>query len=1164
MDANGTKFHLLLGRGDWSSAKPGAGEWARQTSRPLRSLAQIWESRAKDAQMREQPDEDADVAGLRWDSERDELTLATRLFQFAPAPKDRPPELSDRRGSDRDRYGNWYWIAESEEEILVNSAGTGTTSHFWSAVDCAPSESEFEFGAFSPAEPAPKLSALRFRGLAVTEDHYLVAGVLKPSGLLIFDLHAGGGPLQMLWPEEVGFTPFDFAARPGGGVWLLDRDPNNPAKTPRYWALDRRFNVEMGNASAEALAEMERDLFQPLTGGEPRKAPRQVSAQGVTLEAASPLAALDAIAIEALPDGTVLILDRNGSNGFSSIYHFDFTTQLSGPVSTEAMCDLIEKEDSSEASFVVTKKTLAALTANSVPHDVVQGLKSIQGRKVAGGKKFLELVRTTIGDEATATFESLFLQHARWKFTLIGHDFAFVSKQPSRDGELFGALYVVEEQGNQTFAFNVSREGGQLKLDPRPAYFPMRLFGGKGLVAAGDQAYYDFDDRWIPLVEQPRPRYQLNATLETRKLDGGEPDCRWHRLMLDACIPPETGVEVWSRAANEKREVAFAEWRPEPRPYRRGDGSEQPFAPKGGPSAGASTADYATWELLLQHARGRFIQVKLRLSGNGRTTPRLRAMRIYYPRFSYLAHYLPAVYREEGQSASFLDRFLANIEGFYTAIEDKIAAAETLFDVRSVPREYLEWLAGWFGVTLDPSWDDAKRRLFIRHAVDFFQYRGTIHGLKAALRLALERCADESVFDVQRTFNRRHDTIRIVENYRARRTPGIALGDSTMMEASAGLGLAQVSRSAGWRPQNGRSDLYRRYAEFLRARFSADGLPSVVAFSLRHPVWQQLTGSSSAAQTPVAESNDAVLWRAFLKKRYPTIAEVNEAHATKFTDFAAVTPAESLPPASAALADWNAFVAEKSAAWRDFATQELGFVPQSLGGERSLWRDFLAGRYGDIARVELENAPLPYDAPTQGAPREDWDEFRRATAGTSASVMRARWQDFLARRYRTVGALNDAYGTHWTGFDDISLFDELPLHEAAVADWYRFESVVVRMQAAAHRFTVLLPVPKRRDQAEFNRQRELATRIVNWEKPAHTVFDVKFYWAMFRVGAARLGYDTLLDVGSRAPELMIPMVLDQGYLAESYLADDRDLARRQILGRGRLRQPKQVEAAAES
>ena len=71
---------------------------------------------------------------------------------------------------------------------------------------------------------------------------------------------------------------------------------------------------------------------------------------------------------------------------------------------------------------------------------------------------------------------------------------------------------------------------------------------------------------------------------------------------------------------------------------------------------------YNTWELLFQQAKGRFLQIKLQISGNGRSTPRLHAMRLYYPRFSYPDNYLPALYRDDDQSASFLERFLANIE----------------------------------------------------------------------------------------------------------------------------------------------------------------------------------------------------------------------------------------------------------------------------------------------------------------------------------------------------------------------------------------------------------------------------------------------------------------------------------------------------------------------
>src|SRR5207249_4547 len=146
------------------------------------------------------------------------------------------------------------------------------------------------------------------QGLAVTDDQYLVAGVLRPAGLLVFDLFAGGPPRQIVFPSEIDFAPFDLAARPGSGVWALDRSNR------RYWAFDAAMNVVPREQETITLNPGGIEDFQP-TGVDPavdaatrRRGPRTMPA-GISLDAASPLDVADPISIEGLPDGSVLILD---------------------------------------------------------------------------------------------------------------------------------------------------------------------------------------------------------------------------------------------------------------------------------------------------------------------------------------------------------------------------------------------------------------------------------------------------------------------------------------------------------------------------------------------------------------------------------------------------------------------------------------------------------------------------------------------------------------------------------------------------------------------------------------------------------------------------------------------------------------------------------------
>jgi phage tail-like protein len=951
MDANGTRFHLLLGRADWGRCTSGA-----------MTLAEAWDA---------SPPGDAGI-GVAWDDKGNAVTLAPLTPRFIAAKGDVPPSLESRRGAARDAFGNTYWIDDTRKAIRVVSAGNARPSRFWP--DDAPLRCDT--GDFAPVTPAqPRVAELA--GLAVTDDHYLVVGTLAPAGLLVFDLHAVGEPVSLEWPRGVAFAPYDMAPRPGGGVVVLDR------RNRRVWTLDRNFAV-VPDSDAVELKPSSTEDFQPVSGASRVVAARRFQ-QGVGFDPASPLTLGDVIAIETLEDGTVLLLERDGGKGFARIAAYRGGRMLGEPVSLDLFAAELE-EDSREG------------------------------------------------------------------FRLIGHDMALLRTAGAANQ---ADVFVVSAGGNQSFALTAEVHDDGLALRASRGFYPMRRFGGKSLAVGGGSVFYDFSQTWIPLVAQRVVRYVRHARIVSPPLDSELPDCVWHRLLVDACVPPGAELGIESRAADEKVLLATAPWQTEPPLHRRPDGGELPWLriPFDDNEAGC-------FELLFQRARGRYLQVRLTLDGNERATPHIARLRNWFPRFSYLERYLPAIYREDAASASFLDRYLANVEGIYTAVEDRIAAAQILFDPRSAPPEALAWLAGWFGVALDPAWDERRQRLFIRHAVTFFHWRGTVHGLRMALALAFDACIEEAALNAPvRQPARPHD-IRIVERFMTRRFTPLALGEPLEL-----AGPRSVAVTPAWTPAEGAARLHQRYADTI--------------------------GTAGAV--------------------FPLVAPEDGAQAT---------------------------------AWRNFCATTLGFLPAAAGQQRALWQAYLARTYR--AADDQPTTDVPPDLPAPGIARTDWRHFLDQAAARELRPV-VLWQAFLARRYRRIRALDTLYGTHWERFEEVAFPDRLPADGAALVDWHGFESTVMAMQATSHRFSVLVPTPcARADRARSRERLELARRIVALEKPAHTVFNVGLYWALFRVGEARLGLDTVLEAGSRAPDLLPPVVLGLDYVGESHL--DRSLPTgRQVL-----------------
>ena len=649
----------------------------------------------------------------------------------------------------------------------------------------------------------------------------------------------------------------------------------------RIWALDHTLEPSAGGRAGPSASPF-RPVGAPGDSGATPDAP--------ALPAPLP-SALKPHAIEALPDDTVLVLSGTTLAGEdrSTVYRYRVSEagDLRGPLGEVSLVSVLAPEGAAP------------------------------------------------GEDPESDGE-----WADWR----AHDMAFV---PETAGvtELFrGPLYVVGTDGNQAYALHLTGEADDLTARLVPEYLPLRRFSGKGLVAGDGAVYYDLQDRWVPLAPRRRSRFVEEGQVESAPFDSDVVGCTWHRLFLDACIPVAAHVRVESRASDHVDRLSDQPWQPEPELYQRDTGSELPY--RSAVPAEASDQDaWGTWELLLQHAEGRYLQLRLTLDGDGRATPRLRALRAYGPRFSYLEEYMPDLYQHDEASAAFVERFLANGEGILTALEGKIAQVKQLFDVRTVPDEYLDWLATWFGASFDPALDTRRKRLFLDHAVELFNQRGTLAGLARMLALVLDPCADETLFTragiadivgrpedaTERTARR--SGIRIVEEFAARDVPRAVAGDARAPQAPS-----EVRVDHAWTPRDGAETLHRRFRSFLETPREDGGPPRAAVWSRRTfpPLLPAASGEEADAQTrrndwrvfvrrviegpyaaidagtvrrPPGDRADATTqrFRAFLRRRYALFEDVPAPFRDGADRFEAVALPRALPTGDA-LHDWMQFV----------------------------------------------------------------------------------------------------------------------------------------------------------------------------------------------------------------------------------------------------------------
>lgn len=97
-----------------------------------------------------------------------------------------------------------------------------------------------------------------------------------------------------------------------------------------------------------------------------------------------------------------------------------------------------------------------------------------------------------------------------------------------------------------------------------------------------------------------------------------------------------------------------------------------------------------------------------------------------------IGEFLPACLQED----EFAMRWTAGFDDVLAPVLSVLDCLDAYVDPRTAPADFLEWIAGWVGASLDEHWEPARSREAVIAAVGLHRMRGTAAGLRAQLEVA--------------------------------------------------------------------------------------------------------------------------------------------------------------------------------------------------------------------------------------------------------------------------------------------------------------------------------------------------------------------------------------------------------------------------------------------
>jgi phage tail-like protein len=354
----------------------------------------------------------------------------------------------------------------------------------------------------------------------------------------------------------------------------------------------------------------------------------------------------------------------------------------------------------------------------------------------------------------------------------------------------------------------------------------------------------------------PVPAFRREGTWMSEWLDSELYNCQWHVIELKVkVLPPGSRITLRTRTTNDSQSGAellaalsgvgaLGSWRGAPAV----EAEAQP-APL--------TESRRDVDILVPSGPGRYLQVEVRLEGNGIASPVIESLRLRFPRESLL-QYLPAIYSAPEEQREFLDRYLAVMQTTWTAIERDVDTFERFLDPDSVPSSALAYLAGWLDLQLEGTWSAEQNRRLLQTVPALRATWGTVEGLRGWLRVYLANLAGVSSEQLAQA-----DIPGIVESFVERRRVMLNRPDTATLGASEGLWSPAVERrfQLGVYDREGEvelvsagdpaTDLFRHYAHAFRVYVPAQWV--------RTPAHEALIRRAIELQKPAHATYELVL-----------------------------------------------------------------------------------------------------------------------------------------------------------------------------------------------------------------------------------------------------------------------------------------------------------------